>query len=213
MKFITFEGPEGSGKSTQSHKLSDYLVGRGYEVLLTREPGGTWIGEAVRKILLDPKGAGLVPETELLLYMGVRALHVRTVIAPALRDGKVVICDRFIDASVAYQGYGRGIDIDFIKLLNDYAICGHTPALTFILNVDVESGLRRAIAAEKDLSPKGVPDRMEAAGLEFHRRVLRGYQDIAGRNPDRVRLLDTGGIDETFDRVRREVDSFLLRAG
>lgn len=213
MNFITFEGPEGSGKSTQSRLLKEHLERKGFKVRLTREPGGTWIGEAIRKILLDPKGKELVPECELLLYLGVRALHVRTVIGPAIDSNEIIICDRFMDATVAYQGYGRGIDIDLIHKLNDFAVGRYKPDITFIIDVNIEEGLRRAISANKDLSPKGKADRMEGAGLEFHKRVMEGYREIAKANPERVRWIEPGGVDDTSRKINSIIDSMLGNRG
>src|SRR4030067_314607 len=157
--FITFEGIEGSGKSTQIKLLSDYLKAKGHSVLITAEPGGTDIGSKIRKLLLEPENH-MDPLTELLLYNASRAEHVRKVIYPALMQGGVVICDRFTDSTTAYQGYGRGMDITIIKTLNDVVVPELKPFITFLLDMDVQEGLRRNIGAKKE-------DRFELETIEF----------------------------------------------
>lgn len=177
--FITFEGGDGSGKTTQIHALELVLRHFGYEVLLVREPGGTQVGEAIRAILLDP-ASHMTNETELLLYEAARAQVVAEVIEPALAAGTIVLCDRFGDSTVAYQGYGRGMDPSLIAKLNDYAMQNTHPDRTILLDCDVESGLSRAA--------RDGADRLELAGDDFHARVHAGYLEIAAAS-ERVRLV------------------------
>ncbi len=199
--FITLEGIEGSGKSTQAELLKEFLVGIGFKVVLTREPGGSPIGEKVRGILLDRSNCGMEPMTELLLYEASRYQHVTEVIRPALEQGKVVICDRFFDASTAYQGYGRGIEIDTVNRLNLIATNGLKADLTIVLDLPVEIGLKR-IGSQLD--------RIEGERAEFHERVRRGYLEIAEDEPERVKVVDgSGSIEDTFARVRSIVERFL----
>jgi len=189
--FITIEGPDGSGKSTQVDLLQAYLQTRNYPVLVTREPGGTPAGEAIRRILLEPGGVHeLVAETELFLFAAGRAQHVRECIIPAISQGQIVIASRYIDATVAYQGYGRGLPLDIIQKINDLATGGLKPDLTIILDIDSETGLKRACAVDKE-TPAGEADRIEAAGIEFHRRVRRGYLEVAVDEPGRCVVIDS----------------------
>ncbi len=199
--FITFEGIEGSGKSTQAQLIRDLLIGMGFEVVLTREPGGSPIGEKIREILLDSSNREMEAMTELLLYEASRYQHVAEVIRPALDDGKIVICDRFFDASTAYQGYGRGIKIDTVNKLNLIATNGLRADLTIVLDLPVEEGLRR-------LGRR--PDRIEGEKAEFHERVRQGYLKIAESEPERVKLLNArGSIDETFEKVKQVINDYL----
>ncbi|NOZ67889.1 MAG: dTMP kinase [Deferribacteres bacterium] len=179
---ISFEGIEGSGKTTQARLLAEYLRDRGYDVLETAEPGGTRIGEKIRGLLLEPQNH-MEPLTELLLYYSSRAQLVKEVIEPAIRRGAVVITDRFTDSTVAYQGYARGIDLGIINTLNEIVVPGIKPFLTFLLDIDVEEGLRRNRHARKE-------DRFELEAVEFHNRVRRGFLEIAGREPERVKVID-----------------------
>jgi dTMP kinase len=189
--FITVEGPDGSGKSTQVDLLQAYLNTRNYPVLVTREPGGTPAGEAIRQILLEPGGVHeLVAETELFLFAAGRAQHVCECIMPAISQGQIVIASRYIDASVAYQGYGRGLPLDIIQKVNDFATGGLKPDLTIILDIDTETGLNRARAVHKE-TPVGEADRIEAAGIDFHRRVRAGYLAIAAEEPERCVVIDS----------------------
>jgi dTMP kinase len=188
--FLTLEGPEGGGKTTQAKRLEDHLRRRGYDVLLTREPGGTKLGEEIRRIF-SSKGYTISPEAELLLLLSSRAQHVREVIAKSLEQKKVVICDRFSDATLAYQGYGRGMDISLIKMLNDFATSGLRPDLTILLDLDVEVGLRRKGISE---------DRMEAEDISFHERVRKGYLSIALEEPERVKVLDASRDEDSVFR-------------
>jgi dTMP kinase len=197
--FITLEGIEGSGKTTQASRLKAYIEERGPEVVMTREPGGSPIGEQIRQILLDPDNEVMVALTELLLYEASRCQHVEEVIKPALERGAWVICDRFFDASTAYQGYGRGLDVSTVQELNLVATRGRKPDVTIVLDLPVDTGLTRL---GKDL------DRIEAEAVEFHERVREGYLRIAGDEPGRVKIVDaTGGVDETFARIKTVVDS------
>jgi dTMP kinase len=196
--FITFEGIEGCGKSTQAGLLRELLEGRGLSVLVTREPGGSPIGEQIRHILLDPGNHGMVALAELLLYEASRCQHVEAVIKPALDAGKVVICDRFFDASTAYQGYARGLDIAMVGRLNLVATGGRKPDLTIVLDLPVDMGLMRL---GRNL------DRIESEAVEFHERVRQGYLKIAENEPGRVKVVNAGGtIDDTFLEVKRLID-------
>jgi dTMP kinase len=199
--FITLEGIEGCGKSTQAGLLREFLAECGLEVVLTREPGGSAIGEKIRSILLDPDNTGMAPMTELLLYEASRRQHMQEVIGPALREGKAVLCDRFFDASTAYQGYGRGIDVDTVIYLNLVATGGRKPDLTIVLDLPVSVGLKRL---GKNL------DRIEREAVEFHERVRNGYLETARREPERIMVVDAGGsVEETFLKVKAPVESML----
>jgi dTMP kinase len=199
--FITFEGIEGCGKSTQAKRVREFLIGSGLEVVFTREPGGSCIGEKIRDILLDPENHTMIPLTELLLYEASRRQHMAEVIEPALEAGKVVICDRFYDASTAYQGYARGIDINDVERLNLIATGGKRPDLTIILDLPAGDGLKR-IGRN--------PDRIEGEAVEFHERVRAGYLEIARREPERVKVVDgSGSIEQTFIKVRTPVENLL----
>ncbi|MBK9775796.1 MAG: dTMP kinase [bacterium] len=186
---VTFEGPEGSGKSTLISSLAAHLRARGVEPLLTREPGGTAIGERIRGVLLDPASAGMAAETELLLMVASRAQLAREVIRPALADGRLVLCDRFADASVAYQGFGRGLGRDLVDRLNTVALDGLRPDLTLLCLLPPELGLARIGGR--------APDRLDAERLEFHQRVYDGYRALAAEAARRFRVLDaTAGPDQ-----------------
>lgn len=168
--FITMEGPDGSGKSTQIQYMKEYFETNGIPVLFTREPGGTLIGEKLRSIILDKENAEMCDMTEALLYAASRAQHVEELIKPALEEGKVVVCDRFIDSSIAYQGYGRELG-DAVRVINEYAVSGCMPDLTFLMELDPSIGKSR-ISAD-------VQDRLELEKIEFHNRVFEGYEEIA----------------------------------
>ncbi|HHX39435.1 MAG TPA: dTMP kinase [Armatimonadetes bacterium] len=177
--FITFEGPEGAGKTTQAHLLGEELRRAGREVQLTREPGGDPLAESIRALLQNPE-LTLVPRAELLLFLAARAQHVERVIRPALEAGKVVLCDRFADSTVAYQSYGVGLPQESVHLLNRFATGGLEPDLTLLLDLDVSLGLQR----------QGDWSRMELRGVEFHRRVRAGFLALAKEHPERIRVLD-----------------------
>lgn len=190
--FITFEGGDGCGKTTQIKLLDEYLRNKGYKTLLTREPGSKGLGEKVREILLNYDG-DVSPVCESFLFLADRAQNVDCLIKPALKEGTIVICDRHTDSSVAYQGYGRGLDIDRIKKLNSIATSGLNPDLTIVLDVDVETSQKR-VGAEKD--------RMESAGIEFFERVRQGYLEIAKQEPDRVKVVDS---TKTIEEIHKEI--------
>jgi dTMP kinase len=190
--FVTFEGLDGSGKTTQAELLADALRGEGREVVATREPGGTPLGEEVRRLLLE--GVEMSAWAEAALFAAARAELVHGVIAPALESGKDVLSDRFIDSSLAYQGYARELGVDEVYELNRVATGGLLPDVTFILQVDPETSAERVGRR---------PDRIEREGLDFHRRVLLGYRIVAGKYGDRVVLLDgTRPADELHEEIR-----------
>lgn len=183
--FVTFEGIEGSGKSSHLRALAARLRSAGHDVVETREPGGTPAGQALRRLLLGAEAVPLEPLTELYIYCADRAQHVAEVIRPALRAGRVVLCDRFSDSTLAYQGHGRGLDLETIRALDALARDGVRPDLTFVLDVPVGEGLRRASARGDG------GDRFEHAPTDFHERVRTGFHALAAAEPDRFRLLDS----------------------
>jgi dTMP kinase len=199
--FITFEGLDGSGKSTQMELLAAALRDRGYVVLVTREPGGTALGEAMRDILLDPRYHGMSARSEALLYAAARAHLVEQVIRPALTDGQVVLCDRYLDSSLAYQGYGRGLGTEDIITLNVWATECLFPDLTLFLDLDDSIRSTRLAA---------VPDRLEAEDDDFHQRVGEGYRELLTLHPHRIRRVDARGpAAEVQERVRAVVEEEL----
>lgn len=209
-KFITIEGPEGCGKTTQSNILVEYLRKRGCEVVLTREPGGTRIGEQIRALVLDAKYEEMTPRAELLLMAASRAQHVLEKIQPAVEAGKVVVCSRFTDATIAYQGCGRGFDIELINETNRIATGKVWPDLTLIIDIDVKTGLRRAFGVEKAEAKSGEGDRLESEDIGFHERVRKGYLDLARKFPERIKVIDgSGSIEQVSAAIRREVDELL----
>ncbi|MCX5776566.1 MAG: dTMP kinase, partial [Candidatus Firestonebacteria bacterium] len=173
MIFITFEGPEGSGKSTQIRLLEKYLIKKGLTVVNTREPGGSVLAEKIRKLLLNSANINIAPPAELLLYLASRAQHVNDKIKPALEKGQAVICDRFSDSTMAYQGYARGLSKKMIKEINEFAAYGLKPDLTIYIDIDVNTGLRRAHKRS------GKKDRLESEKAAFHNKVRKGYLEIA----------------------------------
>lgn len=198
---ITLEGLDGSGKSTQMDLLAGALRAEGYDVVTTREPGGTELGESIREVLLDPGHTAMTARAEALLYSAARAQLVETVIRPALDEGKIVLCDRYIDSSLAYQGYGRGLEIEDVLTLNIWATVCLLPDLTLVLMVDEEERSSRA---------SGDPDRLEAAGLSFFQRAAEGYRRLAADHRHRIHLIDSAGsVDEVGARVRAVVDEEL----
>src|SRR5262249_45281268 len=182
--FITFEGVEGSGKTTQLKRLGEHLRATGCTVVETREPGGTPAGVAIRSLLLSDPPIALAPAAELLLYLADRAQHVAERIQPALAAGEIVLCDRFSDSTIAYQGFARGLDLERVRNVDAYARAGLVPDLTFLLDVDPSIGLRRARARAS------ASDRFEVAPLAFHERVRLGLRELAATDPERVRVID-----------------------
>jgi len=195
--FITFEGPEGSGKTTHSKLLREFLRKNGFKVLHTREPGGTLISEKIRRILLDPKNKAMDVACEMLLYMAARAQIVSEKILPALNDGKIVVCDRFTDATLAYQGYAGGMDLKVIKNIAGIVTKGLKPDMTFLMDIDAKAGLLRAGRSK---------DRMERKSILYHNKVRNGYLSIAKKEPTRVKVVSaTGDISEAQERIRKIV--------
>ena len=203
---LTFEGVEGSGKSTQAERLVAWLGAQGLEVVLSREPGGTGIGEQIRDILLDPQNRQMDGRTELFLYLASRNQHVREVILPALQEGKVVVLDRFAESSAAYQGGGRELGDKPVSRLNKLATAGLRPDLTILVDVPVDVGRER-----KDQSTL---DRLESERVEFHERVRSSYRRMARRAPKRMRMMDgTRPADELEKEIRELVEEILVRKG
>ncbi len=198
--FITFEGMEGCGKTTQAERLATALTSKGISVLRTFEPGGTRAGEKIRRILLDRENRDLVPMAELCLYEADRAQHVALVIRPALDRGQWVICDRFFDATVVYQGMARGQDLELIRNLNRVVTGGLRPDLTFLLDCPVEEGLGRAFRRNQSLSDAG-QDRFEREATAFHRAVRRGYLEIARMEPNRFIVIDASLAPDEVEAV------------
>jgi dTMP kinase len=186
--FVTFEGGEGSGKTTQLKLLGNRLRLLDRDVIETRDPGGTTIGKEIRTLLLSPESVPMSGAAELLLYEASRAQLVREVVVPALSRGAVVLCDRFTDSTLAYQGFGRGLDLDLIRRLNRFATDGLTPDLTVLLDLDPDTGLRRATGGQTSEVSSG--DRIEAEPLHFHRRIREGYLALARAEPERIRVID-----------------------
>jgi len=206
-KFITFEGPEGGGKTTQATRLMAKLADEGYEALYTREPGGTPTGEAIRDILqYDKAGEPICDETEVLLFASSRAQLVRNVIIPALERGIHIVCDRFADSTTAYQGYGRGFDVEQMIAINEFAIRGATPDITLLMDVDIAEGFKRLESRQRELFQES--DRIEREERAFHERVREGYLELAKRWPDRFVKLDAtrepAEVEEdVWDQVKR----------
>ena len=197
-KFITFEGSEGSGKSTQSALIVDYLKKQGRDVLQLREPGGVKISEKIRDLLLDAKNTSMSNECETLLYMAARAQVVKEMIEPALKSGKIIICDRFLDSTIVYQGCGHGMDIEFIKKLGLFATNGIKPDLTLLFDIDTKEGLSRTNAKK---------DRIELRPIEYHEKVRRGYLELAAKEPQRIKVIKVDASrEEIFNRARVYID-------
>lgn len=208
--FVTFEGVEGSGKTTQIRRLKRYLTRKGIPCKATREPGGSSISEKVRKILLNPDHRQMVPLSELFLYEAARAQHVKEVIEPLLGKGVMVLCDRFSDATIAYQGFGRKLDLELIKKLNQLAAQGRKPDVTFLLDCPSGLGLKRAVQRNQR-QRKTNEERFEREKIQFHHRVRRGYRWIAKKEPQRVKVIDTQeGVDKSFEKIREIVDNLLI---
>ena len=194
--FITFEGCEGAGKSTQIRLLSQYLAERGKECVVTRAPGGSAISEAIRAVILDGKNTAMTDECEALLYAAARAQHLSDTVLPALEAGKTVLCDRYIFSSFAYQGYGRGLDMGFLRAVNSFALQGHMPDITLFLDIPPRSAFERKHGADQN-------DRIEQAGEAFHARVYQGYLRLAEEYPGQIVRVDCSGTKfETNEKIR-----------
>jgi dTMP kinase len=194
--FVTFEGIEGCGKTTQITRLAQVLRQKDFDIVVTREPGGCQISDKIRSILLDSNNDSMVPETELLLYTAARAQHIAQVVRPALDQGKIVLCDRFCDATLAYQGYGRHLDLEIINQLNHYACQG-----TLLLDLPVEDGLGRARSRNAQ-SETLDEDRFEQESLEFHQRIREAYLLFSHQQSERIKVIDaTGDFDEVYHRI------------
>ena len=195
--FITFEGADGCGKTTQIRLIDEYLRNKGYKTLLTREPGGKGLGEKIREILLNYDGE-VSSRCESFLFLADRAQHIDCIIKPAVEEGTIVLCDRHADSTVAYQGYGRQLDLEQIHYLNKLATSGMKPDLTIVFDVDVETSQKR-VGAEKD--------RMESAGVEFFERVRKGFLEIAKQEPQRVKVIDSA--HNTIENIHEQVTSLI----
>ena len=202
--FITLDGPDGCGKSTQSKLLVECLKKEGFKVVHTREPGGTSIAENLRKIILNPNFK-ISPITELMLYEASRAQHTKEIIEPSLRAKKIVVCERYTDATSAYQGYGRGLDLSIVEKLNQIATGGLRPDFTLFLDVPIQEGLKRARKEKKDFS-HGKGDRLEQENFGFHQKVRKGYLALAKKEPQRIKLISGNGtIQQIHQKICDEV--------
>ena len=198
--FITFEGIDGCGKTTQINLLKEYLENKSYEVITTLEPGGSDIGKKLRQILLHHDGF-VSPRAEMFMYLADRAQHIDTVIKNNVEKNKIVLCDRHIDSTVAYQGYGRGEDIKEINFLNNIATANYKPNLTFVFDIDIETAQQRV---------GKVKDRLESEGLEFHKKVKEGYLELAKKYPNRIKIINSNKtIEEVFEQVKKIIDEIL----
>ena len=202
-KFITFEGCDGCGKSTQLRLLSQYLTENKIPHIFTREPGGGKISEAIREILLNGKNMEMTDECEALLYAASRVQHLSDRVEPALNEGKLVICDRYVDSSFAYQAYARGLGLDFIRKINAFALENYLPDVTVFIDLTPEAAFKRKHGADEN-------DRLEKAGMEFHKRVYEGYKAVAAAEPDRVMCVD--GM-QTPDEIFADVLKILKEKG
>jgi dTMP kinase len=201
--FITVEGSDGAGKTTQIEKLKDYLSSKGYDIILCREPGGTAISESIRSIILNKEFTEMSYMTELLLYASARSQLVDQVIKPALKENKIVICDRFVDSSAVYQGIARGLGVELVYEVNQYAIGETFPDVTILLDISGQAGIKRK-------KNQGELDRMELEAAEFHEKVSNGYRALADRYYDRIKKIDaTQSIEEIHDQILEIVEKVL----
>lgn len=201
--FISVEGTDGAGKSTQIDLLLEYLKAKGVDVIYTREPGGTYISEKIRNIILDTDNEGMTGECEALLYAASRAQHVREKIVPALNEGKMVICDRYVDSSIVYQGVARGLGIDEVKAINDFAIGGVMPDLTLFFDLTVEESVKR----KKNM---GSLDRIEKESFDFHKKIYDGYVALAESDPERIKRIDASKpVEEVHAQVLKVLEGLI----
>ena len=210
VRFVTFEGGDGTGKTTQIRALENYLTDHGRVPLVTREPGGTALGRLIRRVLVEVGDQGIASSTELFLYLADRAQHINEIIRPAINGGKIVLCDRFTDSTLAYQGYGRGIELRILRQLNQIADEGTRPDLTFLLDCPVALGLSRTSRRQ---SEAGQPreDRFERENIEFHEKIRAGFLEIARAEPARFRVIDAArSIDEVWRDIEKIADQEIL---
>lgn len=197
---ISIEGPDGAGKTTQISLLKQYLEQKGFSCILTREPGGTKISEKIRHLILDKENSKMGAVTEMLLYSAARAQLVHEVIRPALEEGKVIICDRYVDSSAVYQGIARNLGVDTVYEVNEYAIQGIWPDLTIHLDLEAEEGIRR----KKNQTEL---DRMELETMDFHKKVCEGYRTLAKRNPDRIKTINAMlSVEEIHEAIKKQLE-------
>lgn len=207
--FITLEGPDGAGKTTQVKKIANWLHEQGVSHLVTREPGGTSISDAIRTILLDPENENMRHETEVLLYAASRAQHVREKIRPALDDNRIVLCDRFVDASIAYQGHGLDMPLADIEAINHYATGGLSPHRTYLIDLPPEIG-RQRLEARMGKQAGTSLDRIEQKQISYHQRVREGFRRIYNSNKDRILLIDGAqGEDAIFQVIKADLENLL----
>jgi dTMP kinase len=207
IRFITFEGGDGSGKTTQLKAIESHLRARGKSCLSTREPGGTSLGELIRQVLLEVGKQPITSPTELFLYLADRAQHIHEVIIPALEQGKIVLCDRHTDSTLAYQGYGRGIDLGLLRSLNDIASQGIKPDLTLLFDCPVEIGLSRTAQRQSQTASGRNEDRFEREKIEFHERVRAGFLELARAEPNRFRIIDAArSAKEVGQEIKKIID-------
>lgn len=205
--FITFEGIEGTGKTTQITKVKEYFEAQGKEVFLTLEPGGSRIGRELRKMLLHVDNKDIAPTTELFLYLADRAQHIAQVIRPEIEAGKVVLCDRFADSTVVYQGFGRGLDTKMLQQLNEVAVDSLWPDMTILLDIDPEIGLKRATLRNIEEGKAKEEGRFEAEHISFHNRIREGYLTWAALNHNRIKIANAEGTpDEVFASIKKLLD-------
>ena len=202
--FVTLEGPDGSGKTTQLKLLTEWVCSQGYPLLVTREPGGTHIGEDIREVLHDCEHVEMASHTEILLYSASRAQLVAQVIRPALQAGKIVLCDRYYDSTYAYQGYGRGLPLDALRSITEFAVQGLTPDLTLYLDVAVDVGLRRRERSGEEMN------RLDREAVAFHERVRAGYLELVAAEPDRWRVVDAADAIEDVQAQLRALMQIAL---
>ncbi|MDA7028404.1 dTMP kinase [Bacillus sp. CLL-7-23] len=207
--FITLEGPEGAGKTTILQAVTQQLTKNGYPVLATREPGGIEIAEQIREVILNPNNTNMDPKTEALLYAAARRQHLVEKVQPALKKGKVVLCDRFIDSSLAYQGYARGLGIDEVLSINQFAIGEMMPHITIYFAIDPEEGMKRI-----HVNDSREKNRLDLEQIDFHHRVLQGYKEVMGRFPRRFRTVDASQpidhvVKDVYEMIEQELNQFL----
>ena len=205
--FLTLEGIEGSGKTTQINNIYRFLENKGHNCVITREPGGTKIGRKIRSILLDPENKGMESMAELLLYFSDRVEHVKKLIKPALAEGKTVICDRYFDATLVYQGYARGLDIKLIARLHELVLDGLKPDITLLLDLSPETGLSRAWEQIENGSRSGDETRFEKEALSFHKKIRAGYLELARLEPQRFRVIDAS---QKKNKVQMDIEKVLV---